>query len=237
MEPACAEKMNFLVKCLLISDLHYVIKQFDWVTTMAQGFDVVIIAGDHLDISLGVDIQVQTVVILKYFRRLHALTQLVVCSGNHDLDTRNAAGEKVARWMSKVRQLGVPTDGDSLMSGDTLFTICPWWDGPKTRHEVGLQIAGDAAKSKKQWIWVYHAPPDASPTSWGGERHFGDAYLVRWIEEYQPDIVLTGHIHQSPFTRGGSWVDRLGSTWRISFSIPKSRWRFGSLWPVLNSST
>ncbi|MGH8510966.1 MAG: metallophosphoesterase family protein, partial [Gammaproteobacteria bacterium] len=25
--------------------------------------------------------------------------------------------------------------------------------------------------------------------------------------------VLTGHIHQSPFRAGGSWVDRIGQTW------------------------
>jgi len=26
-------------------------------------------------------------------------------------------------------------------------------------------------------------------------------------------MVLTGHIHQSPFRQGGSWVDRIGETW------------------------
>jgi predicted MPP superfamily phosphohydrolase len=153
------------MKCLLISDLHYALKQFDWVMTSAQDFDVVVIAGDHLDISSTVDARAQAIVILRYFRRLRAVTQLVVCSGNHDLDARNAAGEKVARWMGRVRQLGVPTDGECLTVGDTMFTICPWWDGPQTREAVGVQLAGDAAKPKARWIWVYHAPPDASPTS------------------------------------------------------------------------
>jgi Icc-related predicted phosphoesterase len=201
------------MKCLLISDLHYALKQFDWVLTMAHNFEAVIIAGDHLDISSAVDARAQTVVILQYFRRLQAVTQLVVCSGNHDLDSRNANGEKSARWMGKVRQLGVPTDGDCLMLGDTMFTICPWWDGPQAREAVGRQLAEDAAKPKDKWIWVYHAPPEDSPTSWGGQQSFGDAALTHWIEQYQPDLVLTGHIHQSPFRQGGSWVDRLGTTW------------------------
>ena len=39
------------MKCLLVSDLHYSLKQFDWVTDVAPSFDVVVIAGDHLDIS------------------------------------------------------------------------------------------------------------------------------------------------------------------------------------------
>jgi hypothetical protein len=140
---------------------------------------VVIIAGAHLDISSTVDARVQAVVILKYFRCLHAVTHLIICSGNYDLDTHNSAGEKVARWMGKVRQLRVPTDGECLTVGDTMLTICPWWDGPQTREVVSVRFAGDAAKPKDTWIWVYHAPPDASPTSWGGQRYFGDAYLTQ----------------------------------------------------------
>jgi Icc-related predicted phosphoesterase len=38
-------------------------------------------------------------------------------------------------------------------------------------------------------------------------------FLVRWIEQYQPDLVLSGHIHNAPFYPAGSWVDRLGKTW------------------------
>jgi Icc-related predicted phosphoesterase len=60
---------------------------------------------------------------------------------------------------------------------------------------------------------VYHAPPDDSPTSWTGTTHYGDAELVAWTREHRPDIVLTGHVHQSPFRTGGSWVDRIGDTW------------------------
>ena len=52
-----------------------------------------------------------------------------------------------------------------------------------------------------------------SPTAWNGERFYGDAALSGWIAHYRPDIVLCGHIHQAPFRKGGSWTDRIGSTW------------------------
>ncbi len=201
------------MKCLLVSDLHYALKQYDWTAAAAADFDVVVIGGDHLDISGHVDGRVQIAVILKYLKRVRSQTQLVVCSGNHDLDARNEAGEKVARWMNKVRRLGIPTDGDSLAVGDTLFTICPWWDGPATRQAVAEQLARDAEKPKKSWIWVYHSPPEGSPTSRGRDRSFGDVDLAGWIATFRPDIVLTGHIHQAPFESAGSWADRLGSTW------------------------
>jgi len=201
------------MRCLLVSDLHYTLKQFDWVLNKAEAYDVIVIAGDHLDISSTVDIQAQIAVILAYLRRLCAKTQIVVCSGNHDLDARNVADEKYAKWILKARQFGVPTDEDSLEINSTLFTICPWWDGPKSCVRVGEQLERDSQKSKEQWIWVYHSPPDESPTSWGGRKYFGDSQLVKWIQRFSPDMVLAGHIHQSPFKEGGSWVDRIGATW------------------------
>ena len=200
---------------LLVSDLHYTLKQLDWLQKVADRYDVIVVAGDHLDISSVVALEAQIVVILKYLQRVHSRTRLVVSSGNHDLNATNEAGEKVAAWMSRVRRLGVATDGDTLAIGDTVFTICPWWDGPATRSQVDEQLARDAAARAAggKWVWVYHSPPSNSPTSWGGKQHFGDDDLVEWMSRHRPDAVLTGHIHQSPFREGGSWVDRMGDTW------------------------
>lgn len=201
------------MKILLVSDLHYALKQYDWTVAAAPAFDLVVIAGDHIDIAGQLDGSVQVVVLLNYFKRMAQRGRLVVSSGNHDLDSRDAAGEKVADWIRRVRQLGVPTDGDSLELDGTLVSVCPWWDGPNARDAVAEQLARDAARRTGHWIWVYHAPPDGSPTAWSGQRHHGDAQLNAWIEEHRPDIVLAGHIHEAPFKRGGSWVDRIGDTW------------------------
>jgi Icc-related predicted phosphoesterase len=201
------------MKFLLVSDLHYALKQYDWTAAVAPDFDVVVIAGDHLDIAGQLDGSVQIVVILKYLRRLAERGKVIVSSGNHDLDRRDPSGEKVASWMQRVRQLGIPTDGDSVDLDGALVTICPWWDGPVARQAVQDQIARDAARPRDTWVWVYHAPPAGSPTSWGGQQHYGDADLATLIETHQPDIVFCGHIHQAPFKRDGSWVDRIGRTW------------------------
>src|SRR5262245_17612762 len=128
------------MKCLVVSDLHYSLKQFDWVAEVAANFDLVVIAGDHLDISGDVDGHVQSAVVMNYFRRIRSKTRLIVCSGNHDLDGENADGEKFSRWIFKSRHCDVPTDGDTVEIGELLFTICPWWDGPRTRDAVDLQF-------------------------------------------------------------------------------------------------
>jgi Icc-related predicted phosphoesterase len=201
------------MRLLLVADLHYSLPQFDWVLEMASRFDVVVLAGDHLDLASLVDGRAQSVVVRKYFSRLRAKTRLITCSGNHDLDGKNEQGEKAPRWLATARQEGVLSDGDSFTFEDTLFTLCPWWDGPIVKAGIAAQLAQQAEQRAPRWIWLHHAPPAKSPTSWGGDRYFGDVELLEWIEQYQPDMVLSGHVHQSPFVKDGSWADRIGQTW------------------------
>jgi Icc-related predicted phosphoesterase len=197
----------------LVSDLHYTLKQFDWVAAASVDFDVVVVAGDHLDIASAVAPDAQIAVVVEYLSRMTAHTTVIACSGNHDLNASNEFGERSAQWLVAAHHAGVLVDGATFAADDAFVTVCPWWDGPQTRERVGEQLARDAELvGDRQWIWVYHAPPDASPTSWTGRRHYGDEDLVRWIEQYQPAVVLCGHVHQSPFANNGNWMDHIGST-------------------------
>ena len=211
------------MRCLVVADLHYSLPQFDWLLSAAPQFDVVIFAGDALDIGSSVDFRAQIVVVKKYLALLSGLTRVILCSGNHDLDERNPEGEKIARWIGDVRELGITCDGDSLTIGDTFFTVCPWWDGPLVKQRIDDQLREAAAGRLKRWIWVHHAPPANSPTSWGGKRFFGDQELVQWIQNYQPSMVISGHVHQSPFIADGSWFDQLGSTWVFNAGLQAGR--------------
>ena len=211
------------MRCLIVADLHYSLPQFDWLLSAAPQFDLVIFAGDALDIGSAVDFRAQIVVVKKYLARLASLTRVILCSGNHDLDERNPEGEKIARWIGDVRALGIACDGDSLTIGDTLFTVCPWWDGPLVKQRIDDQLREAAAARLQRWIWVHHAPPANSPTSWGGKRFFGDVELVQWIQSYQPSMVISGHVHQSPFIPDGSWFDRLGGTWVFNAGLQAGR--------------
>lgn len=205
------------MKLLLVSDLHYTLKQLDWVVSVACDFDLVVVAGDHLDISSFVEPAAQIAVVLEYLSRIAAKTTVIACSGNHDLDARNDLDEQYATWLEAASDAGVLVDGTRLDLDDVLVTVCPWWDGPRTRDVVDRQLRDDAGTvGDRTWIWVYHAPPDGSPTSWTGRRHYGDRDLSAWIETHHPQLVLCGHVHQAPFADDGAWVDHIGSTWVVN---------------------
>ena len=211
------------MRCIVVADLHYSLPQFDWLLAAAHEFDLVIFAGDALNISSSVDVRAQIVVVKRYLTLLSSITRVILCSGNHDLDERSPEGEKVSRWVGEVRELGIACDGESVRICDTLFTVCPWWDGPLVKERIECQLRQAAAKRLDHWVWVHHAPPASSPVSWGGKRYFGDVELEQWIQRYQPSMVISGHVHQSPFVPDGSWFDRLGVTWVFNTGMQPGR--------------
>ena len=100
------------MRILLTSDLHYKLRQYDWVIGAASRFDAVVIAGDHLDTVLPVPSIVQIAALSASFAAVAQKSRLFVCSGNHDLNAHNEHGE---RSQPEDDQLEPPTEtGDGL---------------------------------------------------------------------------------------------------------------------------
>ncbi len=135
-----------------------------------------------------------------------------MCSGNHDLDHRTDGQEKATAWINEAWAGGVVVDGESVTVDGWLVSACAWWEGPVTLQRLEQHLADAEAERGRGWIWAYHGPPEG-PLSWTGSRHYGDPELPRLLDRYRPDIVLCGHIHQSPFVADGAWAERRGDTW------------------------
>jgi Icc-related predicted phosphoesterase len=201
------------MRMLFVADLHYALKQFDWLAANSANYDATIIAGDLLDLGSPLDFDVQIVVVEKYLTRIRQRTDLVVSSGNHDGDSRNVGDESVSQWIRDAKADRLFVDGDTVEFSGTRLTICPWWDGPVSRAEVKELLAREAENNARRWIWIYHAPPANSRVCWTGSTFVGDEFLLEWIERFSPDMVLSGHIHNAPFYAEGSWIERIGKTW------------------------
>ena len=200
------------MRILLTSDLHYRLRQIRLAVRRGGGFDAVVIAGDHIDAFSALPGSVQIAALSATYAALGAEEPPAHCSGNHDLNARNGKGEKTADWLDPVRGAELAVDGDTVDIGDTLFTVCPWWDGPHARVDVERMLELASQRRNGRWVWVYHAPPEGV-LSWNGKRHYGDAVLPELVKRYSPTAVLCGHIHEAPFKTGGSWIDRIGDTW------------------------
>jgi predicted MPP superfamily phosphohydrolase len=203
------------VRVLLVSDLHYDLRKLDWVMSRVAdpvaAIDVAVLAGDFLDIASHVPLDAQITVVLRYLERLVEHVPTVVCSGNHDLDSRTDSGEKATRWLDDARRSGVVVDGESLDVADWRFTACAWWEGPETLALLEQRLDAARVDRPAHWAWAFHGPPEG-PLSWTGARHYGDPELPRLIDTYAPDVVLCGHIHQAPFVPDGRWAEQRGRT-------------------------
>ena len=80
------------MRMLFVADLHYSLRQFDWLAANASRYDLVIIGGDLLDLGSALDFDVQIIVVEKYLRRIRRYAPLLVSSGNHDGDGHNEIG-------------------------------------------------------------------------------------------------------------------------------------------------
>ena len=201
------------MRILSVSDLHYRLPHYDWLTGAVDDVDVLALVGDLADVASPVPHPVQVVVLERYLTDLATRTRVLAASGNHALDGPGAHGEQTAAWLRAAGGERLHVDGTSVDVDGTRFTVCPWWDGPVTRQEVADQLAAAAADRPARWVWLYHAPPAGTVLCRDGRREFPDHDLAGWIEEHRPDAVLCGHIHQAPWVDGGSWHARLGDTW------------------------
>jgi predicted phosphodiesterase len=201
------------MRLLCASDIHYHLPQMEWVLDHAPDFDLVVLPGDHLQVGGRTPLEVQVVVASTYLDRIARVTTLLASSGNHDLDGPGPVGEQRAGWLLGAGRPSLVVDGRSLDREGVRFTVCPWWDGPLTRAQLEEQLAEAAVDRPEQWVWIYHSPPAGSRLCHTEARDYPDPDLAAWIDRWQPDAVVSGHVHQAPWVEGGGWYDRRGRTW------------------------
>ena len=108
------------------------------------------------------------------------------------------------------------TGGECYESGETCAEAGDAYEsGDSAADSTGAYESGDSAAepsdtSVTPWnnlIAIMHNPPkDCACDEVQGGVHVGSAALRRFVEEYQPLAVLTGHIHESVA------VDKIGGT-------------------------
>jgi uncharacterized protein len=65
----------------------------------------------------------------------------------------------------------------------------------------------------KRSVWMVHQPPTGLGMDICGDgRQVGSPTVLKFIEDHQPLLGCSGHIHESPYQPGGGWMAQVGRT-------------------------
>src|SRR5437667_5595888 len=102
------------MRALVVADLHYSLPQFDWLLAAAPQFDLVIFAGDALDVGSAVDFRAQIVVVKKYLTLLSGITKVILSPGINNPDNATREAEKTSLWIAGSANSAFPATADAL---------------------------------------------------------------------------------------------------------------------------
>jgi Icc-related predicted phosphoesterase len=68
--------------------------------------------------------------------------------------------------------------------------------------------AGEMARS----VWMLHQPPIGLGLDISRDGRVGSPTVLKFIEDHQPLLGCSGHIHESPYRAGGRWMAQVGRT-------------------------
>jgi len=219
------------MRLLLLADLHVHEAWYRWIA--AQSADLTAIAGDLLDGFSPGGLLPQMVFIKEWVDDFRG--PLALSSGNHDGNIEGGAisGEDFSginpevaiallahqHWMDALERPGVVTDKRSQLletvAGNLVVTAIPFDFTAEARgDDLWKQGAVLRRQHRARWLVLHHEPP--ADTLVGGR--MGDASLYHKIREYQPDFVLSGHLHDQPYRE--TFADRIGRTWCFNPGMP-----------------
>lgn len=187
-------------KLLVLADIHGRYEKIALLRPLLPDFDAVVLAGDITHFG-GRDEAVEVLMALELLSR-----PVFAVHGNCD---QPAVREVLS-------QRGISVHGCSRQLKGLLFAGAGGslgWSGA-TPGEVGeaafaasLEQAAADLKDGSRLILVTHQPPWGTALDvQGGTRHTGSRTIRSFIEDYQPLLAVSGHIHEA---RG---IDRLGDT-------------------------
>jgi predicted phosphodiesterase len=224
------------VRILITADLHSRRDWFDWL--LRQQADLAVVAGDLLDGFRADGLLVQMLELRRWCAQFPG--HLAVCSGNHDhnnmpLRTKRPAAlpgipederEEVlslrlaGHWMDCLETDRIVTDRRTKVvttpGGGLVVTAIPYdFDGGEDHDDLWEEGARLQHQLKTPWLVLHHEPP--AEVKVGGR--MGNRQLYYKIQEYRPDFVFSGHLHNQPYV--GSFADRLDGTWIFNPGHPE----------------
>jgi len=192
--------MTSRMRIVSFGDIHMALDAIDQLASALRQADLVIVSGDLTNFG-GREDAAQVVAAVEQCTR-----QLLAVSGN--LDQREV--------MDLLCERGISLHGEARRIGDLGIFGCGGSNFTPFRtptefseEELGalLERGYRQVSNARHVLMVCHAPPVNTATDriFNGQ-HVGSPTVRAFIEEHQPEVCITGHIHES------AGVDRIGRT-------------------------
>jgi predicted phosphodiesterase len=196
------------MKILITADLHYREHWFRWLIEQGTGYDLICIAGDLLDMFDRESRTEQAWEVSQWVRELAKVTQVAVCSGNHDNAGRQITLDRapVYQWFDALRlELKIITDGMTRVIDDLIVTTVPYHC---SREQKSIWLERGVAIRRQRgyrWLVLHHVPPRLGQPAISGE----ESEAAELLMTYRPDFFVSGHTHAHPYLAGSSWAHKI----------------------------
>jgi uncharacterized protein len=185
------------MKLLHVCDLYMHRRWLEWLALQAPDFDVVAIAGGILDLDAPVHRIDQQMAAFRTWA-LNFPGKLVVCSGQHDVDT----GSHRAAWLEALARDQVTVDrGVTEVKGWTIEAV-PYGLVPVRKHDKGIAVSSLAPQSATTAGWRFEGVQSGNPDL---------DWLVRNARNGAPRVFLSGFVHTPT-----EWSAPVGEAWSFN---------------------
>lgn len=180
-------KVDLKMKLLLFSDLHRDREAAEALSTLASNVDVVVGAGDFASLRQGL---ATTIEVLQEIDR-----PAVLVPGN--AESVEELTEACRQWPTAHVLHGTPVNiaGVSFFGIGGAIPITPFgsWSYDFSEDDARALLANCSHVD----VLVTHSPPKGVVDVSSRGDHLGSAAIREAVEQYRPDLVVCGHIHDS----------------------------------------
>jgi Icc-related predicted phosphoesterase len=199
---------------LLLADLHEVEARYRWVASVAEEYDLVCIGGDVLQLFHNLPWSRQLTQRMASLQAIAAKAPLAFCEGNHDVG--RVAG-LFAGWSEEAEPPVLVSPGTRIFTDrkgtpGLVVTALPFLSQAACPDTLWLAGKNEQEHTGLPWLVLHHEPPRGVP----GERGSGSSSFRASLEQYQPDFVLSGHIHTLAYPPQGAFAAQIGNTWCLN---------------------
>lgn len=207
-----------MLRILHVTDLHCHKPFYEWVSELADQYDVVCISGDLIGDGTALlhdeNKQAQQDFVIQWLEKM--TKPIFVCSGNHDvitddendlhfnLDDFDSSIDDANTWEIDEEPVDIPRctwlngfRNENVYADNTIHTI-----KGITFGVVPYNYNDSLSKFKHCDVLLHHEPPATTPTAIQNELDWGNSELYQALKNniISPDYILSGHVHHPDST-------------------------------------